>query len=67
MARGDHPMRTPFYGACLIVSAMLLGLLVKVWTSPPTWVQAVGLVVALGIALVGFVMTFRDLTPPPRR
>jgi hypothetical protein len=36
MARGEHPQRTPFYGAPVIVSAMLAGLAVQVWFHPPT-------------------------------
>lgn len=60
MARGDHPMRTPFYGALLIVAAMFAGLTVTYWTHPPTAVRAVVLVAALLAALAGVVMTLRD-------
>jgi hypothetical protein len=67
MARGDHPERTPFYGAVLVVAAMLAGLAVQVWFSPPLFVRIGVLVVALVAALVGIGMTFRDLTPPRRR
>ncbi|MGN6607526.1 MAG: hypothetical protein ACTHMS_11040 [Jatrophihabitans sp.] len=67
MARGDHPMRTPFYGALLIVAAMLAGVAVTAWTHPPTAVRAVVLVVALVAALAGLLMTLRDNTPPRRR
>lgn len=66
MARGDHPMRTPFYGALLIVAAMLAGVAVTTWTHPPGAVRVVVLVLALLVALVGFVLTLRDLTPPRR-
>jgi UDP-N-acetylmuramyl pentapeptide phosphotransferase/UDP-N-acetylglucosamine-1-phosphate transferase len=66
MARGDHPMRTPVYGGLLIVAAMVGATVV--WTSGiPGWLTAVLLVVALGAALTGWLMTFRDLTPPRRR
>jgi hypothetical protein len=67
MARGDHPERTPFYGAVLVVAAMVAGLAVQVWFSPPLFVRIGVLVVALVAALVGIGMTFRDLTPPRRR
>jgi hypothetical protein len=60
-------MRTPFYGVLLIVAAMLAGVAVTAWTHPSTWVRAIVLGLALLVALVGFGMTFRDLTPPRRR
>lgn len=66
MARGEHPERTPVYGVLLIVTAMLAGLAVQVWTHPPFAVRVVVLVAALLAAIVGFGMTFRDLTPPRR-
>ena len=38
MARGDHPMRTPVYGALLIMAAMLGS--IAVWEgSEPTWLR----------------------------
>lgn len=64
MARGDHPERTPFYGGLLIVSAMLAGLLVGVWTHPPFAVKVIVLVAALLAALTGCVMTLRDRPLP---
>lgn len=67
MARGDHPERTPVYGAALIVAAMLSGLAVQVWTRPPLAVRVIVLAVAFVAAIVGVGMTFRDLTPPRRR
>lgn len=66
MRSSDHPQRTPAYGACLMIGAMLLGTAVKVWLNVPRWVQVIGLVIALVAALVGFVMTFRDFMPPRR-
>ena len=66
MPRGDHPMRTPFYGALLIVAAMLTGVAVTAWTHPSTVVRAIVLALALVIALIGFGLTLRDLTPPRR-
>jgi hypothetical protein len=66
MARGDHPMRTPVYGALLIIGAMLGS--VVVWEgSEPTWLRNCLLVVALLVAFVGWLMTFRDLSSPRRR
>jgi uncharacterized membrane protein YbaN (DUF454 family) len=67
MARGEHPERTPVYGAALIVAAMLAGLAVQVWSAPPLTVRVVVLAVALAAAIVGIGMTLRDLTPPRRR
>ena len=66
MARGDHPERTPVYGAGLIVAAMLSGLAVQVWTHPPLAVRVIVLVAALVAAIIGVGMTLRDLTPPRR-
>lgn len=65
MARGDHPRRTPVYGAALIAVAMIGGTLV--WESGwPSWLRVALLVLALPVALAGWLMTFRDLTPPRR-
>jgi hypothetical protein len=66
MALGDHPRRTVVYGAGLIVAAMVGATLT--WQSAlPGWLTAVLLVVALVMALAGWVMTFRDLSPPRNR
>jgi len=66
VARGDHPMRTPVYGAALIVAAMLGS--VFVWQSGwPAWLRVSLLVVALVVALAGWLMTFRDLSRPIKR
>jgi hypothetical protein len=67
MKRGEHPERTPVYGAALIVGAMLSGLAVQVWSRPPLAVRVIVLVAALVAAIVGIGMTLRDLTPPRRR
>ena len=67
MARGEHPERTPVYGAALIVAAMLSGLAVTAWSDPPTAVRVVVLVADLVAAVIGVGMTLRDLTPPRRR
>lgn len=64
MARGDHPERTPFYGALLIVAAMLSGLGVTVWSSPPAAVKAIVLIADLLAWLAGLVMTLRDYSGP---
>ncbi len=59
-------MRTPVYGGLLIAGAMLGSVLV--WEgSEPTWLRTCLMVVALIVALVGWLMTFRDLSPPRRR
>jgi UDP-N-acetylmuramyl pentapeptide phosphotransferase/UDP-N-acetylglucosamine-1-phosphate transferase len=60
-------MRTPVYGGLLIAAAMLGS--VVVWEgSEPTWLRNCLMVVALIMALSGWLMTFRDLSPRrPRR
>jgi hypothetical protein len=66
MARGDHPMRTPVYGALLIIGAMIGS--VVVWQgSEPTWLRNSLMVGLLLVAVAGWLMTFRDLSPPRRR
>jgi UDP-N-acetylmuramyl pentapeptide phosphotransferase/UDP-N-acetylglucosamine-1-phosphate transferase len=61
-------MRTPVYGGLLIALAMLTGVLVvSAGTSWPGWARAVVLVGALLVAITGWLLTFRDLTPPRRR
>jgi hypothetical protein len=68
MARGDHPMRTPVYGGLLIAAAMLTGVLVvTAGAGWPGWLRAALFVLALLVALSGWLMTFRDLTPSRRR
>jgi UDP-N-acetylmuramyl pentapeptide phosphotransferase/UDP-N-acetylglucosamine-1-phosphate transferase len=66
MARGDHPMRTPVYGGLLIAAAMLGSILV--WEGgEPAWLRTCLMVALLIVAFVGWLMTFRDLSPPRRR
>lgn len=66
MAPRLSPGRTVVLGAALIVAAMVGATFV--WLSRlPGWAQAVLLVLALLMALTGWVMTFRDLSPPRRR
>jgi Flp pilus assembly protein TadB len=58
MARGDHPQRTPFYGVCLLIGALLACWLAS---SLHTLWLSIGIYVLAGVAAVcGFVMTFRD-------
>ena len=60
------PGRTVVVGAALIVAAMVGATFV--WLGGlPGWTKAVLLVLALVMALAGWVMTFRDLSPPRRR
>jgi UDP-N-acetylmuramyl pentapeptide phosphotransferase/UDP-N-acetylglucosamine-1-phosphate transferase len=60
------PGRTVVLGALLVVAAMVGATLV--WEAAlPGWLTGVLLVVALVMALVGWIMTFRDLSPPRRR
>jgi hypothetical protein len=67
VARGDHPMRTPVYGALLIATAMIGSTLVVAYGGGwPAWTRAVVLVVAVFAILVGAGLTLRDRTPPRR-
>ena len=66
MARGDHPMRTPVYGGLLMTGA-LLGSIVVWRGGEPTWLRNCLLVLALIVAFVGWLLTFRDLSPRRRR
>jgi UDP-N-acetylmuramyl pentapeptide phosphotransferase/UDP-N-acetylglucosamine-1-phosphate transferase len=55
-------MRTPVYGGLLIMAAMLGSIVV--WEgSEPIWLRTCLMAVALVVALGGWLMTFRDLTP----
>jgi UDP-N-acetylmuramyl pentapeptide phosphotransferase/UDP-N-acetylglucosamine-1-phosphate transferase len=68
MARGDHPMRTPVYGGLLVVAAMVGGSVV--WVDGgglPGWLRTALLVLCLPVAVAGWLLTFRDATPPRRR
>ena len=66
MAPRLSPGRTVVLGAALIVAAMVGATFV--WLAPlPGWLTAALLVLALVMALVGWVMTFRDLSPPRNR
>ena len=47
--------------------AALVGATVVWTTTPPGWLRASLMVLALVAALSGWLMTFRDLTPPRRR
>lgn len=66
MSLGDHPMRTPVYGALMIAGAMLAS--IAVWEgSEPGWLRACLMVLLLIAAFAGWLMTFRDLTPRRKR
>lgn len=65
MARGEHPMRTPVYGALLVVTAMVGATLVWVYGGGlPGWLRTALLLLAIPVALTGWLMTFRDLSKP---
>jgi len=55
-------MRTPVYGGLLIMAAMLGSIVVWQGSEPP-WLRTCLMAVALVVALAGWLMTFRDLTP----
>jgi hypothetical protein len=58
MARGDHPRRTPFYAVRLLMLAF--GACAVASSTRPAWASAVIYTGAAAVAMVGFVMTFRD-------
>ena len=63
MARGDHPRRTPVYGALLIAAAMVAATLL--WQSSLVgWLRTPLLILCLPVAITGWIMTFRDLSRP---
>ncbi len=63
MARGDHPRRTPFYGAVMIAAAMVGATLL--WQSSVAgWLRTILLILCLPLAVAGWIMTFRDLSRP---
>ncbi|WP_169815465.1 hypothetical protein [Nocardia yamanashiensis] len=55
---GRHPKRTPFYGVLMLLTVMITGLWVRDLTV--TWLRITLFIVLFAVALVGFVMTFRD-------
>jgi branched-subunit amino acid ABC-type transport system permease component len=58
MARGEHPQRTPFYGALLLMGAYL-----SCWLASSIhtlWLAIAIYVAAAIVAAIGFIMTFRD-------
>ena len=61
-----NPKVTVVVGGVLIVAAMVGATVVWV-NDVPGWLTTVLLLVALVTALTGWLMTFRDLTPPRRR
>ena len=60
-------MRTPVYGALLIVAGMLAGVAVTYWTHPPLVIRWVVLGLCLVAWIIGTGLTLRDRTPPRRR
>jgi UDP-N-acetylmuramyl pentapeptide phosphotransferase/UDP-N-acetylglucosamine-1-phosphate transferase len=68
VARGEHPRRTPVYGGLAIAAAMVgATLVVAAGDGVPGWLRTVVLLLALALALTGWLLTFRDLTPRRRR
>jgi UDP-N-acetylmuramyl pentapeptide phosphotransferase/UDP-N-acetylglucosamine-1-phosphate transferase len=61
-------MRTPVYGGLLIAAAMVgATVIVLDGAGLPGWLRTSLLVLAIPVALVGWLMTFRDLSPRRRR
>lgn len=61
MAIGEHPQRTPFYGAALIVGVMIAATAVTM-AAVPTAARVIVYILAAVIAVAGGVMTLRDLS-----
>lgn len=60
----DFRAKTPLIGMILVFVAM--GLVVLTDYVAPGWYSIIGYVIAAGVAVFGFVFTFRDIpTPPP--
>jgi hypothetical protein len=60
-------MRTPVYGGLLIAVAMIGStLVVAAGDGWPGWLRGALLILALPTAMAGWLMTFRDRTPPRR-
>lgn len=61
-------MRTPVYGGLLIAAAMVgATVIVLRGGGLPGWLRTTLLVLAIPVALAGWLMTFRDLSPRRRR
>ncbi|WP_169813246.1 hypothetical protein [Nocardia jejuensis] len=55
---GAHPQRTPFYGVLLLITFMIAGLWAR--DLPWLWLRVVVFAGLVVMAVIGFVMTFRD-------
>ncbi len=58
MARGDHPKRTPFYGALMLFAAFM-----GTWLAASVhivWLSVAIYILAAIVAAAGCLMTFRD-------
>lgn len=60
VARGEHRERTPLYGVLMMIGAMVAATLAYT-LSPPMWLRLTVYIVAVPVALGGFVFTFRDV------
>ncbi|MRH93082.1 hypothetical protein GFY24_37645 [Nocardia sp. SYP-A9097] len=58
MKLGQHPQRTPFYGVLMLLTFMISGLFVR--DLPWLALRIAAWIALLAIAIVGFLMTFRD-------
>ncbi|WP_068278708.1 hypothetical protein [Aldersonia kunmingensis] len=61
MGRGDHPQRTPLYGAVMMIAAFVTASLTAA-VEMPIAAHGVIIVTAALVGLAGFLMTFRDLS-----
>ncbi|MEV6774428.1 hypothetical protein AB0N05_37905 [Nocardia sp. NPDC051030] len=57
---GSHPQRTPFYGVLMLITFMIAGLWAR--DLPWVWLRVIVYIALVLMAMVGFVMTFRDLS-----
>ncbi|GAB2908536.1 hypothetical protein GCM10027047_03330 [Rhodococcus aerolatus] len=60
MARGEHPQRTAFYGVVLVAAALVSSTVATY--HGPEWLRWTVYAVSLPAALVGAVMSLRDLS-----
>ncbi|TSE00317.1 hypothetical protein FOS14_07765 [Skermania sp. ID1734] len=61
MARGEHPQRTPFYGALMMVAAWISSGLATAYDAPAA-VRYTIYGISVPVVAIGFLMTFRDLS-----
>jgi hypothetical protein len=59
----DFKAKTPLIGMCMVFLAMLIVAVTAYQRAG--WYSAIGYAIAAGVAVFGFVFTFRDVPTPP--